>query len=206
LAVGLSILGSRSIFLERYLVFAQFSLLVLLGLAVPSTASRRLRALALLPGLVLTAGLVQSVARYPRSASAAAQAAPFLMERRQAGDLVLVDSPRALNRLLYWTSRSRADAPTVKCLLPEGPARGDRFSHLASLRVEDTLTEERVPAMAVRRLWQARDSKYAPEPIPGWSRTALRTFEGGDGSWYTLTRAVREGTGPRSDDGPAGER
>ncbi len=193
LAVGLSLLSGRPIFLERYLVFAQFSLLALLGLAASAAMSRKTWPLALLPGLVLTAGLWQSVARYPRNPSAAAQAAQFLMERRQADDLVLVESPRALNRLLYWARRSGSDAPTVRCVLPRSPAQGDRFSHIASLQPEDILWEDQVAALTARRLWQARDSKYPREPIPGWSRTALKTFEGGDGSWYTLTRAVRQG-------------
>lgn len=195
LAVGLSLLSGRPIFLERYLVFAQFSLLALLGLAASAALSRKTWPLALLPGLVLTAGLWQSVARYPRSSSAAAQAAQFLMERRQADDLVLVESPRALNRLLYWTKRSGSDAPTVRCVLPRAPAQGDRFSHIASVQPEDVLWEDQLAALTARRLWQARDSKYPPEPIPDWSRTALKTFEGGDGSWYTLTRAVRDGRG-----------
>lgn len=201
LAVGLSLLSGRPILLERYLVFAQFSLLALLGLSLFAALSRKTWPLALLPGLVLTAGLWQSVARYPRSASAAAQAAIFLVERRQADDVVLVDSPRALNRLLYWAKRSGSDTPTVRCVLPRSPARGDRFSHLASLQGEDILWEEQLPALTAHRLWQARDSKYPPEPIPGWSRTALKTFEGGDGSWYTLTRAVRQGKGLDSSDG-----
>jgi hypothetical protein len=41
LAVGLSILSGRPIFLERYLVFAQFSLLVLLGLAASTACPAR---------------------------------------------------------------------------------------------------------------------------------------------------------------------
>jgi len=192
LAVGLSVVAGRPILLERYLIFAQFSLLALLGLGISAALSRKTWSLALLPTLVLTAGLGQSVARYPATASAAAQAGQVLMERWQAGDLVLVESPRALNRLLYWTSRPGTSRPTVRCVLPRVPAQGDRFSHLASLAAEDVLWEDQLKALSARRLWQARDSKHAPAPIPGWARTALRSFEGGDGSWYTLARAVRD--------------
>lgn len=192
LAVGFSILSGRPIFLERYLVFAQFSLLALLGLAASTALSRKTWPLALLPGAVLAAGLWQSVARYPATPSAAEQAAEFLGERQQVGDLVLVESPRALNRLLYWLTRSNSSPSPVSCLLPRIPAQGDRFSHIASLRAADILWEDQLPALTARRLWQARDSKHPPELIPGWSRTALKIFEGGDGSWYTLTRAVRD--------------
>ncbi len=201
LAVGLSLVSGRPIFLERYLVFAQLPLLLLLALGGSQALSRKTRFLALLPILILAAGLGQSITRYPTTASAAAQAGQALMEKRQFEDLVLVESPRALNRMLYWLTRSAAgsEIPTVRCVLPRVPTQGDRFSHLASLKAEDILWEDQLAAVTARRLWQARDSRYPPEPIPGWSRTALRIFEGGDGSWYTLTRWVRQGQAAAAD-------
>ncbi len=193
LSVGLSVFGGRPIFLERYLVFAQLPLLVLLGLVAAPPLSRGSRLLAWVPPVVLAASLVQAVALFPKAPSAAQQAAAFLVERIQPGDLVLTESPRALNRLRYWMKQAggRPDND-VRCLLSRTAREGDRFSHVASIEVRDLVWDDELAGIGARRLWQARDSQYPPVPVPDWSRTAFRAFAGGDGSHYTLVRSVRE--------------
>jgi hypothetical protein len=185
LALAVSTLGPRPIFLERYMAFAQVGFLCFWGAAWPRL-SPRVRWAALAPAVLVAAGLVRTLRGYPDAPPAIAQAARFL--KRQAGSpaVVVVDSPRALNKLLYYARQ--ADAPLeVRCAFAS-PAGAAHFTHLASLRDGDVVRAEDVFAIP-RVVWRGRDSTApADPPSPGWTITFARMFDGGEETRYLLAR------------------
>ncbi len=191
-SLGLSASSGRSIFIERYLVFAHVSLLGLWGLAwsrLPGLPERlALGGIVLLPCLI---GLCTALEKVPDAPPAIQEAGEYLHDAARPDD-VLVGSHQDLFRLLCCASRS--DAP-----LPRLLSRVDVFhpntqmDYTPALRPEemawpDADTAPDPPA----RCWT---TSAAHPPFPKMKLHSERAFHGGGGSQYHLYLFVREADG-----------
>jgi hypothetical protein len=119
-------------------------------------------------------------ARYPDRPPAFCYAARYLKRQTAPGDLVLVRSPRALNKLRVYGQMADADRLDVR-YVPGPPSRDDHYSHLPSLDDGDLMRADPFADHAPRTIWRVEDVRTAPEPAPpGWAITHARMFEGGD--------------------------
>jgi hypothetical protein len=199
LGLGLSLIAGRPIVLERYMAFGQFFLVCAWGVAwarIPSAMPRMVGALALV-GLC-AAGLATTwSARYPDRPSAFWHAARYLKRQTAPGDLVLVRSPRALNKLRAYGQILDASRLEVRYLA--APATGDdHFSHLPSLDEGDILTGDPFLDRTPRTIWRVEDVRTAPEvPPPGWEMTYARMLDGGDAPVVLVAGYAPTGSPPR---------
>ncbi len=185
LAIAVSGAGPRPVFLDRYMVFAQVALFCFWGAAWPRIG-RAARAGVLVLVATAAAGLVVSMRELPKEPPAVARAARFLKRQVRLGDVVVLENPRALNKLRYYGRQADAELD-LRCAFP-ADARDAHFSHLVSL--ED---REVVPASAVfaerRVVWTGRDGTSPARPAPpGWAVTFVRLFEGGGDTHFLLAR------------------
>jgi hypothetical protein len=197
LGLALSAITGRPIVLERYMVFAQVFLLCAWAVTVTRIEGRRWRigagaTLLLLLGLTLA----RTARHFPSDPPALAGAARALRRNAAAGDLVVVESPRVLNKLRYYAARVDAQGLDVRAALPERIPLSPYVSHVVSLREGETIAADALFASAGRALWIGRESTSPPDPAPpGWAITFARIFEGGEGTRFRLARYERtEGT------------
>jgi hypothetical protein len=182
LGVLISIAVGRPIVLERYMAFGQFFLICAWGVLwarTPSALARGAGAAAL--AIVSAIGLASTwTARYPDRPPAFWYAARYLKRQTAPGDLVVVRSPRALNKLRAYGELVDAGSLDVKYVA--GPsAQDDHFSHLPSLDEGDVLATDPFLDHTPRTVWRVEDVRTAPEPAPaGWTITQARMIEGGD--------------------------
>lgn len=182
LGLAISLLGGRPIVLERYMAFGQFFLVCAWGVAWARTSS----AVARMVGAVALVGLCAAglattwTARYPDRPPAFWYAARYLKRQSAPGDLVLVRSPRALNKLRAYGQL--VDAVRLDVRYIAAPAAGDdHFSHLPSLDEGDVLPSDPFLDHTPRTIWRVEDVRTAPEPAPpGWAMTHARMIDGGD--------------------------
>jgi hypothetical protein len=195
LAIGLSVAAGRPIFLERYLAFAGLALAGFWGALWPRLGGRA-RALVLGPVLACAlVGQVHDLRALPAGPSATAQGAAFLAERGQPGDLVLVDSPRALNRLRFYLRQAGVSGLEVRCAPAPGGGAEGHYTHLASVAPDDMLPEGALSGSAVARVWLARDGLAPLQAPEGFVEVGRRSFEVAD-SRFTLVRCRRLAPGP----------
>jgi mannosyltransferase len=181
LSLILSSWSGRPIFHERYLFFAQFFLFAFWGIVWDR-----------LPGLVPRLGLgcflcalslssLETVReQWPSRPPALAEAAEFLRDHYQNGDVVLTNSPSALNRLRYYAAQAGMPAIQSRCILSPFQSAG-HIVHLGSLQAEDILwrglTSE---PYAARRIWiLAEASAGMPSPGDQWREVSRWSFGGG---------------------------
>jgi len=194
LSLGISVWSGRSIFYDRYLVFAQFFLLGFWGIAwahLPGWPARLV--VSCLVGAVSLGGLWCAVTQFPASAPALVKAADFLKERYEPGDLILMNGPAALNRLRYYAEQAGIESINVRCWQSPFPARG-HIVHLASLGTEDVVWAAEKGAMATaRRWWVASETgEQMSNRAEGMRMAVKRTFEGGGGTRYALVLYERD--------------
>jgi 4-amino-4-deoxy-L-arabinose transferase-like glycosyltransferase len=188
LALALSTWGGRPLFLERFTVFAQVALCGLLGVAWAALprGPRTLAAVAIAGSVAW--GLAGFLRDLPSEPTAAEPLLRYVRRWQQPGDVVVADSPRALNKLLFY-ARPLGLAVPVRAL--PGVAGGGHYTHLASLQPGELVQSVEEAAWGPR-VWRATER---PDPVPpppaGWTMGFARVFEGGEGSRYLLVRYDR---------------
>jgi hypothetical protein len=117
-----------------------------------------------------------------------------LARRGRPGDIVLVDSPYRLNRLLYYAERAGARGVSMRCVLRRDSVGRGHVPHLASLVPGDIAWSDALERLPGRRFWWGSISNGpwldAPED---WMPVSVRTFRGGGETRYTLTRYRKGG-------------
>lgn len=192
LGLGVSVVTGRPLVLERYMVFAQAFLLCAWVVAVAAVDRAPLRAAAAAALVVAVGwGLLAAVRAYPEEPPAMAAAARFL-KRQARGDLVVVDSPRALNKLRYYARQVDAEDLDVRCALPERKPLPRYVSHEISLAPGDDVPADGVFASGATTVWRGHESTAPPDPAPaGWMITYVRMLEGGEDTRFALVRYQR---------------
>jgi hypothetical protein len=199
LGLGLSLLAGRPIVLDRYMAFGQFFLVCAWGVAwarVPFAFARTVAAVVLV-GLS-AAGLADTWnSRYPERPPAFWYAARYLKRQTAPGDLVLVRSPRPLNKLRVYGQIHDASRLDVRYYAASAE-RHDHFSHWPSLDEGDILTSDPFLDLTPRTIWRVEDYRTAPEaPPPGWTMTHARMLEGGDAPKVLIAGYAPTGSAPR---------
>jgi hypothetical protein len=189
LSLGISRYSDRPIFVERYLVFAQVSLLGFWGVVwcrLPWLTSRLL--LVCFLGMLSIFGLRAALSKIPEQPPALVEAAEFLKEHYQPSDVILVSGPTAVNLLRYYAKEAGLPRPQVKCQVSPF-SNGGHQTHVASLNSEDVYWDEsELTAMGIRRVWQASDYPWnTPGLQSGMKFVLRRKFSGGGNTSYTLT-------------------
>jgi hypothetical protein len=194
LGLGVSVVSGRPLFLERYMVFGQAFLLCVWVVELAAVGRSTVRAAAAATLVVgLGVGLLATVRSYPDQPPAMAAAARFL-RRNARGDLVVVDSPRALNKLRYYARQANAEDLDIRCALPERKPLTRYVSHEISLAPGDAVPTDGVFTSSATTVWRGRESTAPPEPAPaGWTITYVRMLEGGEGTRFGLVRYQRAG-------------
>jgi mannosyltransferase len=188
LALAVSALG-RPLFLERFTVFAHVGLAALVGVAWQhlDRVSRIVAALVL--AACIAAGLGTLLRGLPDRPPAVTQVIRQVRRLQQPGDVVVADSPRALNKLLFYARQDGLDGVPLRTL--PGIAGGGHYTHHASLQPGE-LVQDVTQAASGPRLWRATER---PDPVPpappGWTMRFARVFDGGEGSRYLLVRYER---------------
>ena len=131
----------------------------------------------------------------PAGPSATAQGAAFLAEKGQPGDLVLADSPRALNRLRFYLRQAGVSGLEVRCAPAQGGEAEGHYTHLASVEPGDLLPAGGLSGSPVARVWLARDGLAPLQAPEGFVEVGRRSFEVAD-SRFTLVRCRRLAAGP----------
>jgi hypothetical protein len=198
LALGLSVLGPRPVFLPRYLIPIQVFVLLFWAQWAFDRRARwaRLAAAIVLVALTL-AGYAQAWAARPTVPSAEQNAAEFLATRWRPEDVFLTDSPRALNRMRYYLAQRGIRAPETRCLLARPADETGHFAHTAALAAGEIVEPANLERATWRRLWWGTPtSTEAPLPSSAWQGVVIRGFEGWAGTRYTLARYVPRGSSP----------
>ena len=189
LSVGVS-LATRSIFVERYLVFAQVPMLCSLGVTwrcLPGFSSRVVLATVLIG--TFGSGLVDYMRQLPDHPNNLAEAASFVQMHSQAGDVFLVEDACEVNLFGYYLARSQVKDVTVRTL--HTSARIDRLhfgSCLLSLSPSDIYpatgqSNSRFP----QRHWMASYADPSGHSVGVKRRIVLRrTFEGEKGTQFNV--------------------
>lgn len=187
-SLSLSTWSRRPIFHERYLFFAQFFLFAFWGAVWDR-----------LPGLVSRLGLgcflcalsmssLETVReQWPRRPPALSEAAAFLRDHYQDGDIVLTGSPSALNRLRYYAVQAGLSTIQARCILNPFQPPG-HVVHLASLQAEDILWRGvSLETDVARHAWIAAETNAVMRP-PGeqWNEVSRWSFGSGGEDHYHL--------------------
>jgi hypothetical protein len=182
LSLVLSAWSGRSIFHERYLFFAQFFLFAFWGLVwdrLPGWLPRL--GLACFLCALNVSGLMMAREQWPTRRPALAEAAAFLRDHYQDGDVVWTGDPKALNRLRYYAAQAGMSTITARCLISPFQPPGHAVNHLGSLEARDVLwTGLPSEPYAARRLWTLTEAN-AGMPLPGepWREVSRSPFGGG---------------------------
>jgi hypothetical protein len=178
-ALVLSGAAGRTLFLERYLVFSQVALLVLIARAWAGLSTWPRRAAAVVFGALLALGVAGEIGARPTAPPSAQEGARMLAGAVGPGDFVLANAPRDLNVVRYYLHREGADHIALKC--PASRSVG-HLSQVSSITAEEIVGEESVWAGSWPRIWFVRlhpTRKWRPDPPPlPWAASLTRVFEG----------------------------
>jgi hypothetical protein len=180
------------------MVFAQVFLLCAAAVAATSFASPMARvALAAALAGAVGWGVLDIVRAYPSEPPALAVAARFLKRQAAPGDLIAVDSPRALNKLRYYAHQAGGDGLDMRAVLPERVPLSSHVSHVVSLADGDAIAPDEVFTSEAATVWVGRETTAPPDPPhPGWTTTYARIFEGGEETRFALFRYQRAAPAP----------
>ena len=189
LALAASALSGRPLLIERFTVFAHLGFALLVGVAWQVARPRAL-AVALLPCLLATSllGLRHEWSDLGPVPPALPQAVEHLRAGHASGDVVVAESPRLLNKLLfYWRASGGADGLRASC---EPTDLGGHYSHAAALGPGDVVRAP-VDDLHVRRVWRVSERADELPPLDGarWQPGGDDLFRGGQG---TVIRLVRD--------------
>jgi mannosyltransferase len=199
-ALGLSWASGRTLFLERYLVFSQLALLVLLARAWAGLGPWPRRAAAAAFASVVALGLAEEIGTRPTAEPSAQDGARLLARSVGPGDLVLANAPRDLNVVRYYLMREGAAGLPMKC--PASRSIG-HLSQVSSITADEVVGEDAVWAGPWPRVWRVRVHpprkwRWDPPP-PEWAPDFTRVFEGPSGTrllLMTYRRVTPGGTPP----------
>jgi hypothetical protein len=188
LSLGFSVFSGRSIFLERCLGFAHFSLLGFWAVLFCRLPGFPLRFL--LGGLLITTailGLWGAEKDWPKEPPALAKAASFFKENYQPGELILAESPQALNRLRYYLNLIGVTSVNLRCPVYPFQSEG-HIVHVASLDAEDILwSQQDIGLKKPGRVWvSCADEKHGFPFLGGWKEVWRTTFTGGGRTRWNL--------------------
>jgi hypothetical protein len=186
--LAISTWSGRPLFVERYLIFAQFFLLAFWGLVwtrLPGSPERLF--LGILVVTPILHGLWNRVPYEPAGPPALALAASFLKQTHQPEDVLWTDNPIAVNTLQYYAAQTGLLALRVQCPAPPAVS-GGHVPHVAALTPAELLPEKgELTQPLPRRVWRGSSSTLlVQESIAGMRKVMERTFQGGDGTLYTL--------------------
>lgn len=179
LSLALSAWSGRPIFYERYLFFAQFFLFAFWGIVwdrLPGMLPRL--GLACCLCTLSVSGLMMARKQWPTRPPTLAEAAAFLCNHYQDGDVVLTGDPKALNRLYYYAAQAGMPMIAAHCLISPFQPAGHSYIHLGSLRAEDILwTGLSSEPHNARRIWTLTGADAAM-PLPGerWREVSQWSF------------------------------
>jgi hypothetical protein len=185
----LSLLSPRSVFLTRYMIFAQLGLFGLWAVSLARTPRGWQRNLALaVLGIVSCSALPSSLRLYARSEAIEPKAIRFLARQGRPGDLVLVDSPFRVNRLAYYAAQQGLEGISFRCVLDRSaPGRG-HVPHLSSLAMGDIVWRDELARLDRGRIWWGGpDEETWPNPPPGWRARYTRPFRSAVTRAFALT-------------------
>jgi mannosyltransferase len=194
IAVGLSVLTPRSVFLPRYLAPVQIFLLAFWAAWAFERRARWARTLATVVLIGATVVCAQrAFASRPTEPVAEQNAADFLAARLHPGDVLVTDSPRALNRMRYSLAQRGISSPETRCLLGGSVEGSGHFAHTAALAPGEIIQPAELDRAQWPRLWWGAPTDREPPLAPAtWRRVVVHGFEGWVGTRYTLARYVRE--------------
>lgn len=185
-AWGSSLGLGRSIFLGRYLAFGQMFFLGLLSVCwarIPQGWGQWLYGVSLVS--LFAVGLGARWEQIPDRPPAVVEATLFLHQHHQPGDLVLADSPSALNRLRFYASQAGLSSLQARCW-GSPLSGGGHTTHVASLST-DEFVDPSASTSSPRRIWRASESNPGSRaPLPGMSKVLGRRFDGGGTTHYVL--------------------
>lgn len=190
LAVSLG--TTRSLFLERCLLFAQVSWLALLGVTLD-----RLR---IWPGKLALAGMVfvpvaasswQGWQRIPSEPPAIRSAAKLLHDCNVPGDVIVVVDILDIFRLKCYLAE--AGLPRADLRGAVEPFRRGTSDELLILALDDSeaVPSYTEPGVNAPRLWLAGPNRPPALATPGYARAGEHSFHSADGTEYYLTLYVR---------------
>ncbi len=186
LALGISMLGDRSIFHERYLVFAQVFWLGLWGVLFERVRLLRLRA-GMIRFLIVTVlyNSALSLTEISRQRAPGLQAMQFVREQYDPEtDVIIADSYRKVNQLLCLANEAGIKDAKIRAIgLPR--LQSGHTTHVASLSDSDFIRREDWPACSYRRIWLVSESleqRSIPLPLGMQSITQHQ---------FTRDRAIR---------------
>jgi hypothetical protein len=192
-------LGSgRAVLRDRYLVFAQFSLLCLIA----TTSAARCRGAWRIGGMAAAIALAgmglgrEARGLYPAEPHALVKATRFLGREAGPTDVVLTDSPRTLNKVVYYGPRQGLSGVRVRCALDLVESEREDRTHLAVLQQDDLLAGTPPPGRETSRLWRIVTRTMHGREVIGWTRAWEREFRGGERSSVTLVRLDPAGGAP----------
>jgi mannosyltransferase len=193
LGIVVSALTGRPILLERYMLFAQVFLLCAWAVTVTRFDSPTWRLVAGAASIVILAATLAGTMRaWPSQPAALAVAARGLKRNVAEGDLIVVESPRVLNKLRYYARQAEAGELDVRAAFPERVPLSPYVSHVVSLTPSELIPADGVFVSGARTVWVGRESTSPPDPPPaGWDITFARVFEGSDETRFRLARYER---------------
>lgn len=189
LALGASAIFDRSVFVERGLAFAQFSIFGFWGVVWSCLRGWPGRVLLwCIVGVPCLYGLSNSLKDISVTPPAHEAAVAWLKENYLPGDVIFVGGPRALNRLRYYATRAGMTSIDVRCAVPYFP-RAVPTGHYAALEAVEMLPRDQSPStLPCRRMWVADDKGIERPPLaPCRKRLVTRSFEGGGRTLYELS-------------------
>ncbi len=201
LALGISMLGDRSIFHERYLVFAQVFWLGLWG-----ALFERVRVLPLRAGMIWFLAVTVlynsalSLTEISRQRAPGLQAMQFVREQCDPEtDVIIADSYRKVNQLLCLANEAGIKDAKIRAVGMPWRHSG-HTTHIASLSDGDFFRREDWPACSYRRIWLVSESlEQRSIPLPlGMTTITQRRFTHdrnnrtlGEGDLYTVMLYAR---------------
>jgi mannosyltransferase len=189
LSLSLSAWSGRPIFVERYLLFAQFSLFAFWGLVWDRLPGLFLRlGLACLLCSLNMSGLIIAREQWPTRPPALAETAAFLCKHYQDGDVILTGHPAALNRLRYYAAQAGMRSIAARCFLSPFQPSG-HVTHVSSLQAEDVLwIGSSSQLREYRRVWTLSEANTStPLTDEHWHEVAHWSFgEGSEGPCHLI--------------------
>lgn len=184
LSLGISVLGDRPIFHERYLIFAQVFLLGLWGVMFERVRDVALR-VCLIWFLAMTViyNSLSTLTQIPWQSAPAKQAMQFVKDRYdREGDVVIAASYRQVNQLRYHASEIEMEG-TIILAIGTLPVYAGHTTHIASLSDSDFIRQEDWRSNKYRRIWYISElfQAGANQMPPGMEEIERRVFtrEGG---------------------------
>lgn len=182
LTILVSTCAGRPLLQERYLLFANAGLLALLGATfatIPQRPARILYVAAL--ALAFLPATIDFLRTLPHAPPAMEQAAAWLKERHQPGDVVTVSLPQTVNIVKYYAQRQGFEVDARAFVTPA--PNGGQPIHTTSLASADLLVDgPHAPPRGARRWWKLETKESADVPRDGWRLLAVRTFTGPPGT------------------------